>query len=113
MLVPECAEVEAEPEAELEVELVVGFPVIEGVVIVAFVFTDGVNEVWVALATEVLIVVFVNTVAVIVPVVDIIVSVVSEVEMAAVDEGVETGTVSWLMVGASKADGTITPAGSQ
>jgi len=45
MLVPECAEVEAEPEAELEVELVVGFPVIEGVVIVAFVFTDGVNEV--------------------------------------------------------------------
>jgi len=52
-------------------------------------------------------------VAVILPVVDIIVSVVSEVEMAAVDEGVETGTVSWLMVGASKADGTITPAGSQ
>jgi hypothetical protein len=58
----------------------------------------------------VLIVVFLDTplaVAVIVPVV------VSEVETAAVDEGVEAGTVSWLMVGASKAGGTITPAGSQ
>lgn len=89
MLVPVCAEVEAEPEAE--------FPAVDNVVIVALVSTDGAEEVLVAVATATLVVVFVDTplaVAVVMPVVAICVPVVSEVERAPVEGGVEDATVS-------------------
>src|SRR5271154_5333593 len=97
MLVLVCAEVEAEPKAEPEAEPEAGFPAVGSVVIVALVFTDGAEEVSVAVATATLVVVSVDTlpaVVVVLPVVAICVSVVSEVETAAVEEGVEDATVS-------------------
>jgi hypothetical protein len=83
-------------------------------VIVALVYKDGAmgvelepaeEEVPVAVAIAILVVVSVGTlpaVAVFVPVAAVCISVDSEGETAAVDEGGESATVSWLTVGASK-----------
>jgi len=108
MLVPVFAEVEAEPEAEPEA----GLPAVESAVIVALVCRDGAiivelepveDGVSVAVGKVMLVVVCVDTP----PAVAVVV-----VEPAAVDEGGEAETVSWLIVGASNAEGTISPAGS-